>query len=72
MTPKEFKDKLNIDSNNVAAKVQMHVHSHICTKYQRKDIKARLETQQRENKQRLTGNIQPTPIFQEPKPQRAL
>jgi hypothetical protein len=38
MTPEEFKNALNIDSNNVTAKVQMHVHSHTCTKYQRKDI----------------------------------
>jgi hypothetical protein len=58
MTPEEFKGKLSIDSNNVAAKVQMHVHSHTCTKYQRKDMKARLQTQLRENEQRsLAANI---------------
>jgi hypothetical protein len=65
MSPKEFEDALNVDSNNVAAKVQMHVHSHTCTKYQRKDMKAHLETQQREN-------IKSTPNVQEPRSQRAL
>jgi hypothetical protein len=50
MTPEEFKDALAIDSNNVAAKVQMHVHSHTCTKYQRKDMKARLEAELGQNK----------------------
>ena len=45
MTPEEFEDALAIHSNNVAAKVQMHVHSHTCTKYQRKEMKGRLETQ---------------------------
>jgi hypothetical protein len=65
MTPEEFKDALNVDSNNVAAKVQMHVHSHISTKYQRKDMKARLETG-------LAGNAPPTLPVQQPKSQRAL
>ncbi len=44
MTPEEFADALTIDSNNVAAKVQMHVHSYTCTKYQRKGMKSRFET----------------------------
>jgi hypothetical protein len=42
MTPEEFEDALTIDSNNVATKVQMHIHSHTCTKYQRKEMKGRL------------------------------
>jgi hypothetical protein len=50
MTPEEFENALAIDSNKVAAKVQMHVHSHTCTKYQRKEMKGRLETQLRQNK----------------------
>jgi PIF1-like helicase/helitron helicase-like protein len=71
MTREEFKDALSIDSNNVAAKVQMHIHSHTCTKYQRKDMKARLETQQRDDQQRrLASSIQPTPPVQQPKSQR--
>ena len=65
MTPEDFKNALNIDSNNVAAKVQIHVHSHTCTKYQRKDMKARLET-------RVASNIQPILLVQQPKSQRAL
>ncbi|KAH8799116.1 hypothetical protein F5884DRAFT_758603 [Xylogone sp. PMI_703] len=72
MTPEAFKNALDIDSNNVAAKVQMHVHSHTCTKYQRKDMKARLETQQKENEQSKLISIQPTPPVQQPKSQRAL
>lgn len=60
MTPKEFKDALSIDSNNITAKVQMHVHSYTCTKYQRKDMKARLETRRRDNEEeRLAANIPP-------------
>jgi hypothetical protein len=34
MTPAEFHAALDIDSNNVAARVQMHTHSKTCTKYQ--------------------------------------
>ena len=34
MTPAEFQDALDIDSNDVAARVQMHTHSKTCTKYQ--------------------------------------
>jgi hypothetical protein len=33
MTPEEFENTLSIDSNNITIKVQMYVHSHICTKY---------------------------------------
>ncbi|KAH6668512.1 hypothetical protein B0J14DRAFT_488349, partial [Halenospora varia] len=44
MTPEEFKDALSIDSNSVAAKVQMHTHSHTCTKYQRGSMEARVKT----------------------------
>lgn len=72
MTPDEFKDALNIDSNNVAAKVQMHVHSHTCTKYQRKDMKTCLETQYSKHQQQLATDVQPTPTVQHPGSQKAL
>lgn len=73
MTPEEFRDALSIDSNNVAAKVQMHVHSHTCTKYQRKDMKARLETQRRDNEEgTLIGNIEPRLAVQQGHSQKAL
>lgn len=36
MTSAEFQEALEIDSNNVAARVQMHTHSQICTKYQKR------------------------------------
>lgn len=73
MTPEEFKDALSIDSNNVAAKVQMHVHSNTCTKYQRKDMKARLGTQQRDNElPGLAATMRPTPPGQQQKTRRAL
>jgi hypothetical protein len=36
MTAAEFQAALDVDSNNVAARVQMHTHSKTCTKYQRK------------------------------------
>ncbi|RFU24294.1 Nucleoside-triphosphate phosphatase, partial [Scytalidium lignicola] len=67
MTPEAFKNALNIDFNNVTVKVQMHVHSYTCTKYQRKDMKAHLETQQKENEQYKLIDIQPTPPVQQPK-----
>ncbi len=35
MTPTEFQSALDKDSNDVAARVQMHKHSATCTKYQR-------------------------------------
>ena len=41
MTPAEFQDALDIDSNNVAARVQMHTHSKTCTKYQKKHSRSR-------------------------------
>jgi hypothetical protein len=44
MSFKEFKDAFNVDFNNVAAKVQIYVHSYTYTKYQRKNIKAYLKT----------------------------
>jgi hypothetical protein len=47
MSPDEFREALDRDSNNVAAKVQMHSHTSTCTKYQRKDAKSRLAAQQR-------------------------
>jgi hypothetical protein len=72
IAPGDFEYALNIDANNVAARVQMHVYSHTCTKYHRKDMKARLETQHRRKEQQLPTNIQPTPIVQEPKPQKTL
>lgn len=36
MTPAEFQDALDIDCNNVAARVQMYTHSKARTKYQKK------------------------------------
>ncbi|KAL5350944.1 hypothetical protein ACLOAV_004517 [Pseudogymnoascus australis] len=36
LTPTEFQEALYIDSNNVAARVQMHIHGKTCTKYQKK------------------------------------
>jgi hypothetical protein len=41
MTPAEFQKALDIDSNNVAARVQMHAHSKTCTKYQNKGRRSR-------------------------------
>jgi hypothetical protein len=41
MTPAEFQDALDIDSNNVVARVQMHIHSKTCTKYQKKIARSR-------------------------------
>jgi hypothetical protein len=41
MSLAEFQEALDTDSNNVAARVQMHTHSNTCTKYQRKGIKSR-------------------------------
>ncbi|CZR69862.1 uncharacterized protein PAC_19762 [Phialocephala subalpina] len=68
MAPVEFEDALSIDSNNVAAQVQMHVHSHTCTKYQRKGMKARLKSQQRNSEQGgVAGDI-----IQHPKSKTAL
>jgi hypothetical protein len=41
MTAAEFQEALDIDSNNVAARVQMHTHSKTCTKYQKKCLRSR-------------------------------
>ena len=41
MTPAEFQEALDIDSNKVAARVQMHTHSKTCTKYQKKHPRSR-------------------------------
>jgi hypothetical protein len=41
MTPAEFQEALDIDSNNVAARVQMHIHGKTCTKYQKKHSQSR-------------------------------
>jgi hypothetical protein len=43
MTPAEFQEALDIDSNNVAARVQMHTHSKTCTKYQNKGPRSRMK-----------------------------
>ena len=44
MTAAEFQEALDIDSNNVAARVQMHTHSKTCTKYQNKHPRLRVKT----------------------------
>src|SRR5258706_12850496 len=44
MTAAEFQEALDIDSNNVAARVQMHTHSKTCTKYQKKHPRSRTRT----------------------------
>ncbi|KAL5324765.1 hypothetical protein ACEPPN_005882 [Leptodophora sp. 'Broadleaf-Isolate-01'] len=73
MTPEEFERALAMDSNNVAAKVQMHTHSHTCTKYQRKEMKGRLETQLSHDKPcPLTVNTEPALTVQQPQSHRAL
>ena len=41
MTLAEFQEALDIDSNNVAARVQMHIHGKTCTKYQKKHTRSR-------------------------------
>ena len=41
MTLAEFQEALDIDSNNVAARVQMYIHSKTCTKYQKKHTRSR-------------------------------
>jgi hypothetical protein len=65
MTPKEFKDALDVDSNDVAARVKMNVHFHTCTKYQRKNMKACLETG-------LANNVLPTLPLEQSTSQSAL
>jgi hypothetical protein len=42
MSLAEFQEALDTDSNNVAARVQMHTHTNTCTKYQKKGIRSRL------------------------------
>ena len=42
MTLAEFQEALNIDSNNVAARVQIHIHGKTCTKYQKKNTRSRV------------------------------
>jgi len=42
MSLAQFQEALDTDSNNVAARVQMHTHTNTCTKYQRKGIRSRL------------------------------
>ncbi len=42
MTPTEFQEALDIDSNGVASRVQMHIHNKTCTKYQRRDSRLRM------------------------------
>jgi hypothetical protein len=41
ITLAEFKEALGIDSNNVAAWVQMHIHSKTYTKYQKRCLQLR-------------------------------
>jgi hypothetical protein len=41
MTAAGFREALDIDSNNVVARVQMHTHSKTCTKYQKKVPRSR-------------------------------
>lgn len=41
MTLDEFQQALDVDSNKVAARVQMHTHSKTCTKYQKKHPRSR-------------------------------
>jgi hypothetical protein len=41
MTSTEFQEALDFDSNNVAARVQMHIHNKTCTKYQQKSLRSR-------------------------------
>ncbi|KAN0113195.1 hypothetical protein V8E51_006146 [Hyaloscypha variabilis] len=36
MTAAEFQEALDVDSNHVVARVQMHTHSNTCTEYQKK------------------------------------
>lgn len=35
MTPAKFQEALDVDSNSVAARIQMHTYSKTCTKYQK-------------------------------------
>jgi len=65
MTEEEFIEALNVDSNNVTAKVQMHVHSGTCTKYQRKYTKSLLKV-------RPTSSVLPPPLAQRPVSRNAL
>ncbi|KAH9203479.1 hypothetical protein DL95DRAFT_503334 [Leptodontidium sp. 2 PMI_412] len=46
MTLAEFQDALEIDSNNVAARVQMHTHTKTCTRHQRKVPKSPFQNSQ--------------------------
>jgi hypothetical protein len=41
MSTTQFQGALDTDSNNVAARVQMHTHTNTCTKYQKKSIRSR-------------------------------
>ena len=42
MTAAEFREALDVDSNSVAARVQMYTYSKTCTKYQRKYPRSRI------------------------------
>jgi hypothetical protein len=42
MTAAEFQEALDVDSNNVAAWVQMHTHGKTYTKYQKKYPRSRI------------------------------
>lgn len=44
MTLAEFRGALDIDSNNVAARVQLHAHTGTCTKYQKKGARSHSNT----------------------------
>jgi hypothetical protein len=44
ITVAKFSKALDADSNNVAARVQMHTHTNTCTKYQRKGARPRSNT----------------------------
>lgn len=44
MTPAEFQRSLDIDSNSVAARVQLHVHTGTSTKYQKKGARPHSST----------------------------
>ena len=41
MTLAEFDEALDIDSNNVVARIQIYTHSKTCTKYQKKHSQSR-------------------------------
>ena len=66
MSHDEFQEALNLDSNNVAARVQMHLHSATYTKYQRKNMKSCIASQGAVQADIATPDSEHLPVNQKP------